>query len=110
MRDRIRSYRTSGCGISPGLSAAGRGVPRRPGGLLHNLILFESMRASILIWILAGTAYAQTPVRSCESLVSVALPNTTIESAAVEAAANGRPAFCRVMAVVTHPPAGDRVR
>ena len=43
------------------------------------------------------------PVRSCESLVEVALPNTTIESAAVESNA------CRVTAVSTHPPAGDRV-
>ena len=47
------------------------------------------------------------PVRSCESLASVALPNTTIESAAVEA---NNPAVCRVTAVTTHPPAGDKVR
>src|SRR5262249_30218232 len=45
-----------------------------------------------------------------ESLASVVLPNTTIESAALEPAANGRPAFCRVTAVLTHPPAGDRIR
>jgi feruloyl esterase len=47
------------------------------------------------------------PVRSCESLASVALPNTTIESAAVDA---NDPAICRVVAVTTHPPAGDQVR
>jgi feruloyl esterase len=47
------------------------------------------------------------PVRSCESLASVALPNTTIESAAVDA---NDPAICRVVAVTTHPPAGDKVR
>src|SRR5205085_5619164 len=47
------------------------------------------------------------PVRSCESLASVALPNTTIESAAVDP---GDPAICRVTAVTTHPPAGDKVR
>jgi len=47
------------------------------------------------------------PVRSCESLAMVALPNTTIESAAVDA---NDPGVCRVIAVTTHPPAGDKVR
>ena len=47
------------------------------------------------------------PVRSYESLASVALPNTTIESAAVDA---NRPDLCRVTAITTHPPAGDKVR
>jgi len=47
------------------------------------------------------------PVRTCESLASVALPNTTIESATVDAA---NPALCRVVAITTHPPAGDKVR
>jgi feruloyl esterase len=46
-------------------------------------------------------------VRSCESLATVALPNTTIESAAVDP---NNPALCRVTAVTTHPPMGDRVR
>jgi feruloyl esterase len=47
------------------------------------------------------------PVRSCESLASVALPNTTIESAAVDP---NNAAICRVTAITTHPPAGDQVR
>jgi len=47
------------------------------------------------------------PVRSCESLASVALPNTTIESAAVDV---NNPGICRVVALTTHPPAGDTVR
>ena len=47
------------------------------------------------------------PVRSCESLATVALPNTTIESAAVDP---NNPGVCRVTAVTTHSPAGDRVR
>jgi hypothetical protein len=47
------------------------------------------------------------PVRSCESLATVALPNTTIESAALDPV---NPAICRVTAVTTHPPAGDKVR
>jgi feruloyl esterase len=47
------------------------------------------------------------PVRSCESLASVALPNTTIETAALDLANQG---ICRVTAVTTHPPTGDKVR
>lgn len=47
------------------------------------------------------------PVRSCESLAAVKLPNTTIESAAPDPNNAG---VCRVLAITTHPPAGDRVR
>ena len=47
------------------------------------------------------------PVRSCESLATVALPNTTIESAAVDPE---NPGICRVTAITTHPPAGDKIR
>ena len=67
------------------------------------------MRALILCLILPAAAAAQSPARTCESLASVVLPNTTIESAAVEPAANGRPSFCRVNAITTHPPAGDHI-
>ena len=67
------------------------------------------MRVTMLILMAAITAAAQTPVRSCESLTSVILPNTTIEAAALQPAANGRPEFCHVTAVLTHPPAGDRI-
>ena len=49
------------------------------------------------------------PVRSCESLLALGVPNTTIESAAVETGGGGDPAVCRVKATVTHPPAGDKV-
>ncbi|HVG54768.1 MAG TPA: tannase/feruloyl esterase family alpha/beta hydrolase, partial [Vicinamibacterales bacterium] len=47
------------------------------------------------------------PVRSCESLAMVTLPNTTIESAAVDP---GNPALCRITAITTHPSANDKVR
>jgi tannase/feruloyl esterase len=47
------------------------------------------------------------PERTCESLATVALPNTTIESAAVDPNDAG---LCRVNAITTHPPAGDKVR
>jgi hypothetical protein len=47
------------------------------------------------------------PVRSCESLASVTLPNTTIESASADPL---NPGICRVTAITTHPPEGDKVR
>jgi feruloyl esterase len=50
------------------------------------------------------------PVRSCESLKSVALPDTTIESAAVDPGDARTPPSCRVTATVTHPPAGDQIK
>jgi feruloyl esterase len=53
------------------------------------------------------TLLAAAPVRTCESLASVTLPNTTIESAVVDTA---NPGLCRVVATTTHPPAGDKVR
>src|SRR5689334_16529980 len=46
------------------------------------------------------------PVRTCESLTSVALPNTTIDSAAIDA----QDGSCRITATVTHPPSGDAVK
>jgi feruloyl esterase len=45
-------------------------------------------------------------VRSCDSLAAVALPNTTIESATIDAANSN---ICRVTAITTHPPSGDKV-
>jgi len=46
------------------------------------------------------------PVRTPESLKDLSLPNTTIESVIVEQKSN----LCLVTAIVTHPPAGDRVK
>jgi feruloyl esterase len=69
----------------------------------------EEMRPLTIALLFAAAAHAQT-VRTCESLQTLSLPNTTIESAATEPAAGNRPAFCRVTAVTTHPPAGDRIR
>src|SRR5262245_22539071 len=46
-------------------------------------------------------------VRSCESLASVMLPNTTVESAAIDPA---NPDLCRVTAITTHPPSPDKIR
>jgi len=54
-----------------------------------------------------GAGGAAKPVRSCESLATLALPDTTIESAAVDP---NNPGICRVTAVTTHPPAGDKVK
>ena len=52
---------------------------------------------------------AADPVRSCESLRSVSLPNTTIDAAAVDPGDERTSPSCRVTASVTHPPAGDRI-
>ncbi len=46
------------------------------------------------------------PVRPCESLATVSLAGTTIESAAVDP---DNPGVCRVTAYTTHPPTGDKV-
>ncbi|PYK58187.1 MAG: hypothetical protein DME21_16175, partial [Verrucomicrobia bacterium] len=46
------------------------------------------------------------PVCPCESLARVSLPNTTIDSAAIDSSDGS----CRVTATVTHPPSGDRVK
>ena len=67
------------------------------------------MHRLTIAFTLTAAAFAQQPVRTCESLTSLSLPNTTIESAAVQEAAGNTPAFCRVTAITTHPPAGDRV-
>jgi feruloyl esterase len=50
------------------------------------------------------------PVRSCESLKALTLPNTTIDQVTVDAGDERTPAACRVTATVTHPPAGDAVK
>ena len=47
-----------------------------------------------------------TTACSCESLTNVSLPNTTIDSAIIDTSNR----MCRVTAIVTHPPAGDRVK
>jgi Tannase and feruloyl esterase len=51
----------------------------------------------------------RTPIRSCESLLSVSLPNVTINSAVLDAGNATTPRSCRVNATSTHPPLGDRV-
>ena len=49
------------------------------------------------------------PVRTCESLGFLVLPDTTIESAVIDQGNGTIPASCRVTAIATHPPAGDRI-
>src|SRR5439155_6625738 len=46
------------------------------------------------------------PICPCESLAKVSIPNTVIDSAALDSS-NGA---CRVTATVTHPPSGHRVK
>ncbi len=74
-------------GVPPGGLVAGRGGGRGPGMTTPKALIPNAK-----------------PVRSCESLTSVALPNTTIESAAL---APNSQNVCMVTAVTTHPPLGD---
>ena len=46
------------------------------------------------------------PIRSCDSLLDVSIPNTKIDATKVD----DLDGSCRVTASVTHPPASDRVR
>ena len=82
----------------------------RPGALLRPTLLTA--------WIALATASATAaergpepifpgiaPVCECESLKDFTLPNTTVESAAVDSTN----AMCRVTVIVTHPPADGRV-
>ena len=48
------------------------------------------------------------PVRSCESLATVQVRDTTIDSVSVDQQKTGP--VCRVTATVTHPPAGDQIK
>jgi pimeloyl-ACP methyl ester carboxylesterase len=86
----------------------------RPQFLRRNLIV-----ASVGAFLLSALIQAQTaeplpqaifpgitPACSCESLTNASLPNTVIESAVVDESNR----MCRVTAVVTHPPSGDRVK
>jgi feruloyl esterase len=86
-------------------------------------LLLPGILAATLFGISGATGFAQatnapkpdfkpeplfgdvTPVCACETLTNVSLPNTRIESAVIDPADGS----CRVTAVVTHPPAGDRV-
>ena len=49
------------------------------------------------------------PTRTCESLRTVVLPDTTIESAVVDQGNATVPPSCRITAVVIRPPAPDRI-
>lgn len=51
----------------------------------------------------------RTPIRSCDSLTSVSLPNVTINSAVLDPGNATTPRSCRANATSTHPPMGDRV-
>ena len=90
-------------------------------------LLAMAALAAPLVWMTADRTGAQgpqappmtrlpslvtksAPARSCESLAQVTLPDTTIASAVLDPGTDARPPSCRVEAVVTNPPAGDRIR
>jgi pimeloyl-ACP methyl ester carboxylesterase len=80
---------------------------------------FKRLPSLAMMWLAGGLMVARatetplkalfpgiTPMCSCESLTNASLPNTTIDSAVVDASNH----MCRVTAVVTHPPTSDRVK
>ena len=86
-----------------------KACPTYPISALRRLVL-SSLFSAIAFAAVAETApkpvFADAnPVCSCESLAKLELPNTTIEAAGIDPT-NG---WCRVTAIVTHPPSGDRV-
>src|SRR5947208_1526441 len=103
-----------------------------PGGDGRSTGMFEGLAvAAALVFVVIGAVGAQlpagsppqpappapapllaqtAPVRECSSLKDVSLPDTTIESAAVDPGNATVPASCRVTAITSHPPAGDRIR
>src|SRR6185437_14430529 len=84
--------------VGPVDHQAGRGQPAGRGGPAEPRVTFPTLVAR------------NTPARSCESLVSATLPNVTIESAAVDAGDQVVGETCRITAISTHPPAGDKIR
>ena len=84
------------CRAGAGSADAGRGGAALAGGRGAAPILPPFMQTA------PKPAIANAkPVRTCESLATVALPNTTIESAVVDPM---NPGICRVTAITTHPP------
>jgi len=66
---------------------------------------------------LGGLLYAPTatgaaavqPARTCQSLSTLQLPNTTVSSATAVAATSTVPAYCAVQLIVNNPPSNDAV-
>ena len=78
---------------------------------------FDRVPSLVVTWLVSGLMVAHaaethalfpgiTPTCSCESLTNVSLPNTTIDSAVVDASNQ----MCQVTAIVTHPSTSDRVK
>jgi feruloyl esterase len=74
---------------------------------------FIAAPAALAILVILATAAmtasldAQT---ACEALTKVTLANTTIDSAVVDPGDARTPPSCRIVATVTHPPAGDQIK
>jgi feruloyl esterase len=56
-----------------------------------------------------AAATTSTPVRSCESLTALGVPNTTVDSATTVAATSSVPEYCDVQLTVNNPPSADAV-
>jgi hypothetical protein len=65
--------------------------------------------AFVLAMAVAVSQASGATARTCESLSSVAIPNTTIDSTVVDPGNATTPASCRIQLTATHPPAGDHI-
>jgi feruloyl esterase len=83
-------------------------MSRRAGGdtlIIQIPMLYRLLTALPGVW-LAAYAQSAAPVRTCESLAHITLPDTTIDAAALDP----NDGSCRITAAVTHPPSGDQVK
>jgi feruloyl esterase len=87
----------------------GRPAPRRAaaaaGCLLAQVAAIAVAQGDAPLPLLRGAA----PVRSCESLLRVGLPNTRVSEAMTVPATAGVPSWCRVTAVVSEPGDSDMI-
>ena len=77
--------------------------------LITGTVLFAVTAPAAAQWPPPPLYDTAEPARTCESLTTVDLADTTVDSAALETAGPGGPPYCRVTAIATHPPANDRV-
>jgi hypothetical protein len=84
-----------------------RGLAACTAGALAAIVAAAPLEAQA---VAAGTTTAQAPAVSCSSLTTLALPNTTVNSATHVAATPTTPGYCAVKLTVNNPPSTDAVR
>jgi feruloyl esterase len=90
------------------IAAVGRSVlmPRRLAGAAAGLVALGGLAYAPTA---TGAAAETQSARTCQSLATLALPDTTVNSATAVAATSTLPAYCAVQLTVNNPPSGDAV-